>query len=40
MIRDYLLYLQDIKKAVLSIFKFTEGMTYESFDNDKRHKAR
>jgi uncharacterized protein with HEPN domain len=39
MIRDYSLYLQDIKKAVLNIFKFTEGMTYKAFDSDEKTQS-
>jgi uncharacterized protein with HEPN domain len=34
--RNYELFLKDIKQAIEDIFKFTEGMKFNDFKNDKK----
>ncbi len=36
MSKDQLRYLKDIKKAILSIESFVEGMNFEEFNNDDK----
>jgi len=37
--RSYILFLKDIKEAVLSIFNFVEGMSFEEFCSDDKTQS-
>jgi len=35
-LRDYKLYIEDMKEAAFKILKYTDGFSYESFESDSK----